>query len=105
MTQSAGNGGHYQVLCSGRILQTLRRLHAQALTEGRGGAMRSALRRLVLRLHHDPTVVGEPLYQLPALRMQVRSTALLPLVIDFAVCEDRPLVFIKGARLMSPQAP
>jgi hypothetical protein len=43
----------------------------------------------------------EPLYYLPALRMHVRHGGIGPLFIDFAVCEDHPLVFIKGATLLA----
>jgi hypothetical protein len=34
--------------------------------------------------------------------MEVRAVALAPIGIHFAVCEDRPLVFIKGVMLMAP---
>jgi hypothetical protein len=45
-------------------------------------------------------MVGEPLYRLTGLRMQVHTCLVRPLEIDYAVCEDRPLVFIKGVTLL-----
>jgi hypothetical protein len=33
--------------------------------------------------------------------MQVRTIVIRPLVVDFAVCEDHPLVFIKGVKLLA----
>ena len=51
---------------------------------------------------NDPYDFGEPLYRLPALRMQIRHGAILPLFIDYGVCEDRPLVFIRGVTLLPP---
>jgi hypothetical protein len=50
---------------------------------------------------HDPAHAGEPSYHLPALRIQARSVTIRPLVVDFGVCEDRPLVFIKSDKLLS----
>jgi hypothetical protein len=35
--------------------------------------------------------------------MQVGTAVIRPLVVDFAVCEDRPLVFIKGVTLLAIQ--
>ena len=60
-----------------------------------------ALRNAVDRLQTSPRAFGEPLYRLPALRMQVRCGALGPLSIDFGVCDDRPLVFIMAVKLLS----
>jgi len=39
-------------------------------------------------------IAGEPLFRLPALRMRVRQVAIRPLYINYAVCEDHPLVFL-----------
>jgi len=62
--------------------------------------MASAFRQIVEQLQRDPTEAGEPSYRLRAMRMQVRTIAVRPLVIDFAVGEDHPLVFIKSATLL-----
>jgi hypothetical protein len=35
-----------------------------------------------------------------SLRMQIRSAVVIPLVVHYAVCEDHPLVFIKGIELL-----
>jgi hypothetical protein len=63
-----------------------------------------AFRQIVERLQLDPTEFGEPCYRLSALRMQVRTVVVRPLAVDFAVCEDHPLVFIKGATLLGESA-
>ncbi len=63
----------------------------------------AAFRHIYLRLQQDPNAFGEPLYRLPALRMQVRTVAVRPLVVDFAICEDRLIVFIKGVMLLAEQ--
>ena len=94
------NGGPYEVRCSGVVAKALRRLQRQASLEGRGDALISAFREVVQRLTHDPDEFGEALYRLPALRTQVRSAVIRPLVVHFAICEAQPVVFIKGVELL-----
>lgn len=99
---STGNGtGHFQVLCSKAVARSLRALQRRASQQGRGKAVLAAFRRVVGMLRRNPTSVGEPLFHLPALRMQIRCVVIGPLVLDFAIHEDRPVVFIKGAKLLS----
>src|SRR5262249_20605484 len=97
-----GNGSRrYAVHLSGAVAEMLRRVHRRAARQGRGQAVTKALRGIVRRLEIGPFRAGEPAYLLPGLRLQIRTTVARPLVIDFAVCEDRPLVFIKGIKLLS----
>jgi hypothetical protein len=98
-----GGPRRYQVHVSGALAAELRRLQRQAAREGRGGQFLAALRYLTERLEKDPNEAGEPLYRLPNLRVQVRTMAVRPLLIDFAVCEDRPLVFLNSVKLLSQQ--
>lgn len=99
---SPTNGEHpYRISFSGALAESLRQLQRRASREGRGEDFLRAVRSAVERLWNDPTTFGEPLYRLPVLRMQLRCTVIRPLSIDFAVCEDRPLVFIKAVRLLS----
>ena len=101
MPRLEGNGGSFEVLCSGAVLQKLRDIQRQATVEGRGEAVLAAIRQVLLRLRHGPMEFGEPLYFLPALRMHLRHGGIGPLFIDFAVCEDHSLVFVKGATLLA----
>jgi hypothetical protein len=89
------------VQCSGAITEEIRRVHRRAARHGHGKIVTSAFRRILHRLETDPLHAGEPAYRLPGLRMQVRTTIVPPIVVDFSVCEDRPLVFIKGVKLLS----
>jgi len=104
MPRSADNGGRYEVHCSGRIAKGLKEIQKRAKEEGRGEQVLSAIRHIWHRLSDNPSEFGEPLYRLPALRMHVRHGAVHPLFIDFAVCEDQPLVSIKGVTLLPEQA-
>ena len=100
MAHTAHNGQRYEVHCSGAIAKELLQIQKRAKAEGRGDAVLVVIRALHNRLVHDPLELGEPLYHLPKLRLQVRHCALGPLLLDFAVHEDKPLVFIKGAALL-----
>jgi hypothetical protein len=62
--------------------------------------MRDALAQAIAKLRDNPEQLGEPLYRLPALRMQVFTAVIRPIAIELAVCTDRPLVFIKAVRLL-----
>jgi len=59
-----------------------------------------AFRQAVKQMRAHARMFGQPLYRLPALRMEVRCALIGPLVIHFAVCEDRPLVFISAVKLL-----
>jgi hypothetical protein len=71
------------------------------MAEGRGHEFLIALKSITERLETDPTVLGEPAYRLAGLRLQVRTCVVRPLVVDFAVHEEQPVVFIKGVKLLS----
>jgi hypothetical protein len=94
------NGGSYQVLSSASISKNVRRLYRQAKQEGRADAFVMAARQIGRRLMRTPLEFGEPLYRLPALRLQVRHGAIGPLLVYYAVHEDRPLVFMKSVSLL-----
>lgn len=88
----------YEVHFSRAVAERLRRLQRRASRAGRGDLLIHALRTIVHRLRHEPLTFGEPLYRLPALRLQVRCAVVRPLVIDFGVHEDRPVIYVKGVQ-------
>ena len=104
MTPAASNGGRFKVLASRDIAQRLKRIQKQAKQQGRGDEVLAAIRHILRRLTEDPAEFGEPLYGLPALRLEVRHGAVGPLLIHFAVHDVRPLVFIKLVQLLPETA-
>lgn len=90
----------FQISFSATIAESIRQEQRRASRQGRGEEFLLTLRAVVDRLHHDPNEFGEPLYRLSVLRMQVRCAVVRPLYINFAVCEDRPLVFIRAVKLL-----
>lgn len=94
------HGRSWEVHISRMVAQSLLKLQDQASGEGRGESLIVAFGAIIDQLRRAPTVCGEPSYQLPVLRMQVRRVSLRPLIVHFAVCEDRPLVFIRAVSLL-----
>lgn len=100
MGPSKSEGGLYRVHNSGQIAEDFYRLQLMATLLGLGDELLEAARQAYQRLRQDPDEFGEPLYRLPAMRLQVRHAAIRPLVIYFAVSEDRPDVYIKSVHLL-----
>lgn len=90
----------YSVEISSAIANTLRQLHEQAVREQRGRQFATALAECTKRLEEDPRSFGEPMYRLPMLQLLVRHGAVRPLFVDFAVHDERPLVFIRKVQLL-----
>ncbi len=101
MPSSTNGKRPYRLVISQEIAKVLGQFQYRASWEGRGEQFLQALRSIVDGLVHRPRELGEPLYQLNALRLQVRHVAVRPLAIHFAVHKDRPLVFIKAVDLLS----
>jgi hypothetical protein len=100
MAQAASNGESVEIVCSGAIAKALRQIQQQATSEGRGEAVLSAIRIIHSRLEKDAASFGEPRYRLPILRLNVRQAVVGPLAVEFAVHDDKPIVFIKGVKLL-----
>ena len=100
---STGNGQskRYTVRSSKKTNFLLENLHQQAVEAGKSQIFMAALRQIADRLQKDPVSFGEPLYRLPALKLLVCQAAVLPLVVDFAVPDEMPLVFIRGFKVLS----
>jgi hypothetical protein len=100
---SQGNGQPtlYQVSISKQQALVVKQRHLEAIQAGRGAQFLAAFRQIMERLQKDPLVFGEPLYHLPSLQLLVRQAVVLPLVVDYAVHEDRRVVFIRGIKVLS----
>jgi hypothetical protein len=91
----------YQVHASAAVLEMIRQIQRQAEREGRGPLALAALREIERRLQREAGDLGEPTYRLPSLQLQMRTCAVGPLLVDFAVHENKPVVFVKGMKLLS----
>ncbi len=93
-------GGHWSIDCSRVIAENLRKIQREANQQGRGKEALEAIEQILDRLQTNPVEFGEPLYALPSLRMQIRQVVVRPLAVSFGVCQDQPLVYLKGVWLL-----
>jgi hypothetical protein len=100
--QGNGQSRPFAVSMSKAIREQIKAIHRDEIASGRGHEVLSAFRHIVRRLETDPIRFGEPLYRLPALRLMVHQAIVLPLLVNFAVHETQPLVFIRGFVLLPP---
>src|SRR5436190_15211340 len=54
------------------------------------------------RLRSEPLVFGEPIYDLHHARIQIRVGVQGPLVLEYGVSLDQPLVFVREVRSSQP---
>ena len=101
MSSAPDKGQPFRVGISGATAQALRQLQRRASREGRGAAFLGAVRTAVQRMQSDPMTFGEPLYRLPALRIDVRCAVIRPLSIHFGVSEVHHIVVIQTVKLLS----
>jgi hypothetical protein len=97
--------GAFQIHLSKAVTDELRNVLRRAIARGEGKAVTFALRRIVRALREDPYSTGEPLYELPNMRLQIRSVTVAPLAIHFAVSRENPHVYLKRAVLLSAREP
>jgi hypothetical protein len=101
VNHTEGNGTAYKVLANAAVRQALRDLQVRAVEAGIGASVLAAMKAMYNWLRHDPLALGEPLYHLYQLNMQVRVAVIPPLRIHYAVHQAEPLVFIKGVDLLT----
>jgi hypothetical protein len=100
MAEQVNGGQRWDVHCSGAVAEQFHELQRRASPALRK-RIAAAFKEIIRRLQENPKKLGEALYQLPNLRMQVRTGVVAPLGVVFGVCEDRPLVFIRSGKLLS----
>ena len=95
---SQGNGepAGYEVVVSEHVGGSIKLLHQQAAQQGEGQQFLAALRTIHHRLKEDPRVFGEPLYRLPALKLLIYQVIVAPLVVHYALHQERPLVIVQS---------
>lgn len=100
MAEGNGKGPPYKIIISQQLSGIVKNLHAEALAVGRGKEFLKALRQIIDELRMRASEFGEELYRLPSLRLLVRQGMIAPLVVDFAVHDEKPLVFVSGFKVL-----
>lgn len=94
-TPSSNGGPTFRIEMSLAIEESIIGLLKHAVQEGRGVEFYQAMSLVMERIRHSARSAGEPLYRLPALKMQVRLIAQLPIIVHYGVCENRDVAYIK----------
>lgn len=100
-TLPSGNGHFFEVRTSQQLLGALEHIKQQELQKGEGKRFLNALRSLYDRLRRDPHAFGEALYRLAGLRLTVYSGLSGPLAVQYAIHDEKPLVFIKSVQWLA----
>ena len=93
MSESSGGHAGYRVSCSERVRKGVRELLADARRKGRETQVLDALKEMDRRLHIYPQF-GEPIRDLPALPGTLWIGVIPPLVVHYAVDDERRLVMV-----------
>jgi hypothetical protein len=93
----------YKVTYSERVQATLREFSARAAQSGRCATFLAAVKELDRLLHLYPQF-GEPLLDLKLDAGQVYTATVPPLVVRYAVFEERRLVFVGSPPQLLPNA-
>jgi hypothetical protein len=97
-----GNGKpiRYKVTFTGSVGQEIKSLYANAKDIGLGKEYLEALSLAIYRLSHDPWGFGEMTGRLNHAKWTIHVRVVKPLLIEFAIHEESPTVFIKRVKLM-----
>jgi hypothetical protein len=99
-TEGNGQPISYKVDYSADLKNKIKSLHAQAASTGKGHQFLDALRAILKRLRENPKEFGEPVYHLPVLKLTVYQAILAPVVVDFGIHDEKPLVIIRGLSVL-----
>ena len=86
----------YQLITPQAVMKELEELHHKALQVGLGDQVLSAARTITQRLQDDPTNFGEPVQNLPNLNLVLWVGIASPLVVHYAINEQRQFVCLKA---------
>lgn len=94
MSETSNGSISYQVVYSEFVRNELKKLIARANERGLGPQVLDAVREMDRLLHTEPRRFGDPLADLLLAPGQLRMGTVPPLVVKYALYEDRRLVIV-----------
>lgn len=94
MSSPNGSGGQFKVIYSETVREALKTLIQTAKAKGMDALVRAALKEIDSQLATTPTTFGEPLYDLKAVGLHVRTAIITPLAVVFSVDEEAHRVYV-----------
>ena len=89
------NGREFTVVFTGLAREQYFSAVRSAESTDRPAELAAAMRHLIERLATKPTEIGEPMYRLQAMKMDVRQAALAPIYLEYGVHIAEPLVIVR----------
>jgi hypothetical protein len=90
----------YQVSVSANVAEAVKQLAKAAASTGRRVAFLASFQKIHQRLQNHPSKFGEIRFRLHALKMGYYIGAIAPVAVQFAVHEEKPIVFVSKVFLM-----
>lgn len=90
----------YYVDVSGELRERIKACYHEAVKENRQDQFLAALTEINRRLTEDPKNLGDPLYRLRLLKLQIYSSAIRPVFVEYGVSEEHPIVVLRRIKLM-----
>jgi hypothetical protein len=94
----------FRVGTSADVIAVLRECQDFANHGGFGPAFLAAVKYIHQQLRTSADTFGEPLFDLPDARLQVRKAVIRPAVVEYGIHYKDPVVFIRSFRLLPPTA-
>jgi hypothetical protein len=101
-TSDNGQPVEFKVILAQKHHESLKKLHQQAINQGKGSEFVESLRRIWERLRQAPSTFGDPLYPLPTLNLYIYQCVDSPLVVHYGIHQQLPLVMIMGLKYLNP---
>jgi len=89
------NGPRYKVAFTGLASEQLKAVVRRAESYDKPALFADAIRLLLEQLVSKPNEVGEPMYRLQSMKMDVRRVALAPVYLEYGVHRTEPLVIVR----------
>ncbi|MCI0740898.1 MAG: hypothetical protein L0Y72_17755 [Gemmataceae bacterium] len=100
--QGNGEPSYFKIDISGLVARKTKELLEAANVKGIGPEARAALRSILKRIGSDPLGFGEQIQDKKHLRMVVHVACRPPLVVQFAINEEKRFVIIQQIRFLNP---
>ena len=100
-----GNGKpiRYKIVVSGHVAKIIEQQQEFASHAGLGQQFSDVLRAIGNRLQAEPGVFGEEKYNYHQLNLQMRLAVVLPVVVEYGLHREKPLVFLRTVFFLPSQ--
>ena len=99
-TEGNGQPLFCKISIDGALAKELKLLRVRAKEAGVGGAYLDALQVAIFRMQNNPWGFGELVRRLKKSPWSIHVRCIRPLIIEFAISEEHPVVYIRRVQLL-----